>query len=142
MPPWRTHAVSPGMMSCHNICTLLSRYPYARLWGFPLGNTDSNGAPGEYDPDANLYRVHYDDHVSEPVSTVIVKAVAAFTNTPPTELPPLYEAINPDALNRLYSFNPPRASGQTDGHVTFTYNDCKIRVFWTGRIEIEPPVDP
>lgn len=106
-----------------------------------MDNTDSNSSLGEYDPDANLYRIYYDDQVSEPVSTVIVKVVAALTDTPPTELEPLYEAINPDALNQLTAFDTPTDHHQVDSHVTFTFNGCQVTVFWTGTIEIRPPDD-
>lgn len=102
-------------------------------------NTNSNGFPGEYDPDANLYRVYYDDQTSEPVSTVVVKAVAVLTDTPPTELDPLYEVLDPDALNQLYATDEQPAHRQVDSHIAFAYNGCQVTVFWTGLIEIVPP---
>lgn len=106
-----------------------------------MDNSDSNGFPGEYDPDANVYRIQYEDQESEPVSTVVAKAVAAFTNTPPDELDPLYDAIDPEALNHLFSFDTHTSQRPADSRVTFTSNECQITVFWTGLIEIELPAD-
>lgn len=106
-----------------------------------MDNNDSNGFPGEYDPDANVYRIQYEKHNIEPVSTVVAKAVAALTNTPPDELDPLYNAIDSDALNHLFSFDTDSSQRQADCRVTFTYNKCQVTVLWTGLIEIEPPAD-
>lgn len=106
-----------------------------------MDKNNFHSLPGEYRPESNLYRIYYEEEDCEPVSTVIVKAVAALTNTPPIELDPLYETINPGALNRLSSFDPQDSQQQTDSHITFTYNECQITVFWIGILEIEPPID-
>ncbi len=54
----------------------------------------------------------------------ILEAVADTTNTDPIELPPLADAIDPDALNTI--FNSPQ-----DNHprrLEFIYNDCQVQV--------------
>lgn len=56
-------------------------------------------------------------------STAIVKTVSSRTGQPVTELPPLYEVIDPDALDVLFS------GRETLGVVTFEYagHDVTVR---------------
>ena len=106
-----------------------------------MDNSDSNGFPGEYDPDANVYRIEYEKQDIEPVSTAVAKAVAVLTDTKPDGLDPLYDAIDPEALNHLFSFDTDSFQRPANSQVTFTSNECQITIFWTGLIEIEPPAD-
>lgn len=96
----------------------------------------------EYDADKDLYRLYSDWGSDEPVSTVIVTAVAALTNTPATDIAPLYESINPDALNKLYEPTQEGALRKGGGCTTLTVNGCTVTVYWDGEIEIEPPNQP
>lgn len=89
---------------------------------------------GELNTATDTYR-RDGDWESEPVSAAVVEAVSNVTNTPPTELDPLYNVINPDALDLLYKSTydgTPRVSG---GSTTFTYNDCRVTVHADGEIE-------
>lgn len=89
---------------------------------------------GEFDATTDTYR-RDGDWEAEPVSAAVVEAVSTLTNTPPTELDPLYNVINPDALDILYKSTydgTPRTSG---GNTTFTYNDCRVTVHADGEIE-------
>jgi len=56
-------------------------------------------------------------------STAIVRAVSSHTGQSVMELPPLYEAVDPDALDALFS------GRQTLGVLTFAYagHDVTIR---------------
>ncbi|QFU82795.1 HalOD1 output domain-containing protein [Natronorubrum aibiense] len=60
------------------------------------------------------------------VSMAIVSAVASKRDAVPTELPPLYEWIDPDALDAL--FEPTQSSGPRHGHLEFTYDSHEICV--------------
>ncbi|MFW5934842.1 MAG: HalOD1 output domain-containing protein [Halolamina sp.] len=60
-----------------------------------------------------------------------VQAVATTTKTDPTDLPPLYDAIDPDALVGI-------VDGMTRGEVVFTYADCRVTVTGEGSITVEP----
>lgn len=53
------------------------------------------------------------------VSIAIVTAVASYRNVVPTELPPLYEWIDPDAVDAL--FKPTRTDGPRQGRLEFSY---------------------
>ncbi len=65
-----------------------------------------------------------------PVNAVI-NAVAEATDSDPLDLPPLYDAVDPDALNTL--FNESEASIQ----VLFHYAGFKV-VVQDGEVEAEP----
>lgn len=57
----------------------------------------------------------------EPLSERIVRTVATVTNTDPIDLPTLYGAVDPDALDTL-------VDGMAMGEVTFTYAGCEVTV--------------
>lgn len=75
---------------------------------------------------------------AESVSGKVLGTVAARKNTEPTELqPPLYEVIDPDALDALFS---PKGDGgvRTGGEVQFTYCGYEIRVTSNGDVRAIP----
>ena len=61
------------------------------------------------------------DTEDESVCPIIVSTVGTISDTPPAELPPLYDVIDPVALKEL--FTDPSA-----GHVTFEYADHVVCV--------------
>ncbi|THE65666.1 hypothetical protein D8Y22_05650 [Salinadaptatus halalkaliphilus] len=66
------------------------------------------------------------------VSQTVVEAVAEAEGVRPVELtPPLYDAIDPEALDRLFD------DSLTVGKVIFNYNDCEISVFSDGYVAVE-----
>jgi len=80
------------------------------------------------------------DHRSSPFdaapSTAIVSEIARLEGMEPTEIePPLYEVLDPDALDALFTSTgaqPPREGG----YVLFTYRDYEVTVYGSGRIDI------
>lgn len=67
--------------------------------------------------DAHVSRTINDD---EAASTATIMAVAESVGTAPTELPPLAEAIDPEALDDLF------ASAGQDTRLTFTYDGVQV----------------
>lgn len=63
------------------------------------------------------------------VSTAIITSVAAVSNSPPEELPPLYEAIDPEALQSLLQ-------PASDGLVAFHYHEYTVCVTTDERVSI------
>lgn len=102
-----------------------------------------DGNSGE--PRGQTYRVDPDQSISE----AIIYAVADASGCPPLpeseetgrdieeSLDPLYRAIDPDALESLFSSSP--AERERDIEVSFSYHDRRITVESSGTIRIEPP---
>lgn len=68
-------------------------------------------------------------------SQVVIAAVAAITGEQPVALSPLYDAIDPDALDSLVAHA--RETATTATHrLTFDYEGCEVAVHGTGRVEI------
>lgn len=65
----------------------------------------------------------------ETVSERVVRSVADNTNTDPLELPPLFDTVDPDALDAL-------VRSLSDGELTFTYAGCAVTVDSTGAVEL------
>ena len=62
----------------------------------------------------------------------VVRAVAESINVDPLELPPLYEVIDPDALDALVD----PVGGRLGFTVTFEYAGCKITITDDGEVVI------
>lgn len=95
----------------------------------------------EYDRENDCYRICHDWWEGQPLSTAVAEAVAIVTNTPVTDIDPLYEVVNPDALNHLYEPTPNGERRDADSYTTFTIHDCEVTVFADGYIELAPPGD-
>ncbi|RRJ29495.1 HalOD1 output domain-containing protein [Halocatena pleomorpha] len=71
--------------------------------------------------------------VDESLSRNVIEAVATEMNIHPTELPePLYDALDPDALDVLFVNN-----DGTGGEVTFNYCSYSITVTAEGNVSVE-----
>ena len=92
---------------------------------------------GDYDTEIITYR-NESDWETESVTATVVEAVATATNTPVTELDPLYNVINPDALNLLYTPTNDGNQRQNNGQITFPYNDCEVTVHADGEVTVTP----
>lgn len=71
--------------------------------------------------------MEYDIDQEDPISIAVVKAVGEFENCAPSSLPRLYETIDPDCLDGLYS---PQVDGshRVGGHVSFVFSSSKVTV--------------
>lgn len=70
----------------------------------------------------------------ESVSIAVVTAVADRRGVPVTELPTLYEWIDPDSLDAL--FEPTRRHGSRSGSLEFSYDGHEIAVEVEDSLEI------
>lgn len=75
------------------------------------------------------------DPSSEPVSSTVVTGVAAVKNVDPIDLPPLYYAIDPDALDGLFQ---PHCSASETVRVQFTFAGCDVVVDGDSRVTVTP----
>lgn len=67
------------------------------------------------------------------LAQTVVKAVADAHGMSPKELNrPLYDVVDPDALNALF-----RGRSGSDGRVEFRYHGCDVRVDQCGSVTVE-----
>lgn len=73
--------------------------------------------------------------VGETATVQVIQTVAETTSTDPLELPPLYDTIDPDALDSL-------VEDMTTGTISFNYTGLDITVHSDGTVIInDPPAD-
>lgn len=73
------------------------------------------------------------------LSSTVIDAVADHEGIDPMTLePPLYEAIDPDAIDSLF---PRDANGRSpsSGRLSFSYNDYRITVTSDGDVQVTEP---
>lgn len=97
------------------------------------GNDDHRS---RYDSDTHTYRMCFDWTSEARLSTLLIDTIAAVTNTPATEIGPLYKTVNPDAIEQL--FGPTNASQRRHarGRLTFALNEQPVTVHSDGLIEV------
>lgn len=66
----------------------------------------------------------------------VVQAIAARTDEDPLELSPLYEAVDPDALDALFG-GPAREGSGSVGKVRFVYEGYEVTVHADGTVDLE-----
>lgn len=96
-----------------------------------------NGVVIEHDETEGVYRVQHDWDADEPLSTVVVVAVAAVAGTDPLEIEPLGASLNPSALDDLFA---PKSNdfARDEAEVAFSFADHRVAVSGAGEIEIRP----
>lgn len=88
----------------------------------------------DYDTRADSYHVACED--SELASTNVILSIAALEGVGPTELPPLAETVDPDALDRVFS-----SSTEANGSISFEFAGYEVTVSSDGKLEIVPGRD-
>lgn len=71
-----------------------------------------------------MTKTTYDRRENEEVSETVVRAVSTATGTPPDHLQPLYEEIDPDALESIFT----RSTGAGMETLTFLYEGYHVAV--------------
>lgn len=64
----------------------------------------------------------------ERISRAVIETVAAAKDRDPVEMDPLYEYVDPDALDQLYSLDGMRSSEWTGVSTTFSYHGCTVTI--------------
>jgi len=84
----------------------------------------------------DTYHRQYDWDSPERLSSAIITAVATVAGTEPTELEPLYDCVDPDAVDALFrplSEDRPRS----DGCLSFSLNEYEVTVYGHGEIIVD-----
>lgn len=91
----------------------------------------------EYDPQTNTHRIWLDWSRTEPVSTLVVAAVAKAAGVDTTDLEPLYDAVDPEALDEL--FKPTGSTGRMINSLSFPYSGHLVTVHGDGKVAVRSP---
>lgn len=102
-------------------------------------SASNGGGSRSYDPESQTYRLYHDWADNDRTSTLIVDAVAAITDTPRTDIRPLYTIVDPDALDRLFRPTSTENRRESESRLSFTLNDCEVTIYGDGWIEIQLP---
>jgi len=70
--------------------------------------------------------------VEQPISGQIVEAVAEAKDVSSMDLKPLYETVDPDAIDALFRTG-------TAGRVEFVYEGCEVLVHADGDVDVLAP---
>ena len=89
----------------------------------------------ESDEGSGLYRAHYDQNEYTP-SHAVITVLAEVMRTDPTESLPLYDSVDPDALDAVVRVRDPYDG---DVEVTFTHEGHTITVHSYGVVAVAPP---
>lgn len=101
---------------------------------------DDDETDAEGDTSTEEVVLHHDWERDDSVSTTIIEGVAAVTDTPETDLdPPLYEIMDPDALDNLCQPLNDDVLRDGSGQLTLSLHGCTVTLDWSGRIKIKPP---
>ncbi|SIR63192.1 hypothetical protein SAMN05421858_3016 [Haladaptatus litoreus] len=77
---------------------------------------------------------------NEPISTVIAETIANHKGVDPADLEPLYETIDPDALDALFAHRTD-GTARTTGQITFVHAGYEITVTSDRTVTVEPSTD-
>lgn len=88
---------------------------------------------GPDSPD-NTLQAEFDWETTAP-SVAIVEAVASAANSDPQSLESLYECIDPDAVDMLFTESPDRP--ETSIQLTFTYHEFTVTVNSNGTVLVD-----
>lgn len=69
-----------------------------------------------------------------PVSQRVVEQVAEAKNTSPLDVTPLFDCVDPDALDRLFR-DGPGSTVRDQGRITFPMAGCEVTVWADGTVE-------
>lgn len=99
--------------------------------------SEAEGGTHDAQTPTERFRIQHDWEGAHSVSTSVVKAVSAVTGDAPATIDPLYEVVDPDALDELLaSFR-----GDERAIITFFFHGYRVTVDGTGEIDVEPADD-
>ena len=99
----------------------------------PSANTASPGRE-----DGEPYHAEHDWRTDRSLSSSVIEAVSRATGTAPDRVRPLYEVIDPDALDRLFAPTDRRPGRPPTTVVSFRIEGCTVTVDGGGRITVLP----
>ncbi|WP_227373621.1 HalOD1 output domain-containing protein [Haladaptatus halobius] len=95
-------------------------------------NHDSDDTRSEEYPSSRT-ALHEPEHRYEPMTETIIEAIAEAADADATQLEPLYESVDPDALDDLFDRH---SSASVPARVTFRHEGFEVVVEHDRRVEV------
>jgi len=92
----------------------------------------------QYDPSLDAYRLSHDWTTNQSLSTAVLSVIEVASSGSIEDLPPLYDTIDPDGLDKLFTTSPSDPS-RTHGQVTFPYEEFLVTITADGTITVQYP---
>jgi len=86
----------------------------------------------EYEPATGTYHTYHEPGSS--ITTTVLRGVATLSETDATEMEPLFETVDPDALDRLVESFP----ADQQWNMVFSYHGYDVSIEASGRVELSP----
>ena len=97
-------------------------------------NSNQDDTEVNFDTESQTYTSKFTGEYDKPPSISVVEAVLEAVEKDLKDLRPLYEVIDPDALDQL--FESPRQS--RGGYIMFEFEGCNVTVNGDGSIAVSP----
>lgn len=94
-------------------------------------SASDNEASGDASIDPNTPTAVFEPECGGSAVEAVVSIVAQEQGRDPLELPPLYRAVDPEALDELCA-----GGGESDVHVSFSYCDYRVLVESDGIVQL------
>jgi|AntRauTorcE11898_2_1112593.scaffolds.fasta_scaffold03444_2 hypothetical protein len=75
-------------------------------------------------------------HEADTATTSVVTAIAALTGLPPTGMDPLYESVDPDALERVLESGSDGSCRSSALSVSFSHEGCRVKIRADGQLTV------
>ena len=93
---------------------------------------ETDAASVQFDPSTETYRTVHNWNQHDSISTTLIEAVSAVVGEQSTTLPPLFESVDPDALDSV--FEPTTATPRTAGRISIPYAGFLVTIYADGEI--------
>lgn len=103
-----------------------------------MGQLNDNQVDGDSDAASRTFTARYDRENGRPPSTTVIDTIAQATGTEPGVLEPLFETLDPDALDAVFDVDGGSPSSAA-GRIAFRYEGWDVRVHADGRVVVSQP---
>lgn len=100
-----------------------------------------NGDSTESGSSTNQESLHHDWREEGTAAGSVINAIVALTEAPPTRLQPLYETIDPDALEKILELGSDSPGRRSTLTVSFCHEGCDVTIKADGQLTVRSRTD-
>ena len=98
----------------------------------------TNGGRTTHDQDGDSAAFTSLREDNETPAESVIELVATVTGTSPEHMSPLFDAVDPDALNTIFDHETHQSGASSQTQVSFRFNGCDVTVYADGRTVVSP----